>query len=332
MVRKLSMIATERVKSGEWLPPWTVAEHEARYAFASRFVRGLAVVDCASGNGNGAAVFLRSEPASLVGFDVDQEAVDAANTTLGTDLASFRRAEATALPAGDATADVFISLETVEHVEDDRGFLGEVARVLKPDGLFICSTPNRSVTNPGTGLADRPWNPFHVREYTPLEYLDLLTERFEVVGWYGQNRTAGRQGAMAGVDRRYLRPDGGGANQPGLEVPLVSCGRGRGPPSDRIGPGSPRRIYGGRLPPQGQAAGTTTTSPRISVVIPVSNAPADVEDTFRAVVTGTEIEYWFRLMSLSDGFDARPVGSYGRLLRSALTGSLPRRRRRDWPA
>jgi hypothetical protein len=67
-------------------------------------------------------------------------------------------------------------------------------------------------------------------------------------------------------------------------------------------------------------------------VIPVSNAPADVEDTFRAVVTGTEIEYWFRLMSLSDGFDARPVGSYGRLLRSALTGSLPRRRRRDWPA
>ena len=191
MVRKLSMIATERVKSGEWLPPWTVAEHEARYAFASRFVRGLAVVDCASGNGNGAAVFLRSEPASLVGFDVDQEAVDAANTALGTDLASFRRAEATALPAGDATADVFISLETVEHVEDDRGLLGEVARVLKPDGLFICSTPNRSVTNPGTGLTDRPWNPFHVREYTPLEYLDLLTERFEVVGWYGQNRTAG---------------------------------------------------------------------------------------------------------------------------------------------
>ena len=191
MVRKLSMIATERVKSGEWLPPWTVAEHEARYAFASRFVRGLAVVDCASGNGNGAAVFLRSEPASLVGFDVDQEAVDAANSALGTDLASFRRAEATALPAGDATADVFISLETVEHVEDDRGFLGEVARVLKPNGLFICSTPNRSVTNPGTGLADCPWNPFHVREYTAREYLDLLTERFEVVGWYGQNRTAG---------------------------------------------------------------------------------------------------------------------------------------------
>lgn len=191
MGRRSSMIATERVKTGEWLPPWTVAEHTARYAFASRFVRGLAVVDCASGNGNGAAVFLRNDPASLVGLDVDQEAVDAANVALGGDRASFRRAEATSLPVGDATADVFISLETVEHVEDDRGFLGEVARVLKPDGLFISSTPNRSVTNPGAGLFDRPWNPFHVREYTPQEYLGLLTERFEVIGWYGQNRTAG---------------------------------------------------------------------------------------------------------------------------------------------
>ena len=190
MGRRSSMIATERVKSGEWLPPWTVAEHEARYAFASRFVRGMTVVDCASGNGNGAAVFLRNDPASLVGFDVDQEAVDAANAALGSDRASFRRAEATALPLGDATADVFISLETVEHVEDDRGFLGEVARVLKPDGLFICSTPNRAVTNPGTGLGDRPWNPFHVREYTAREFVDLLTERFEVVGWQGQNRTS----------------------------------------------------------------------------------------------------------------------------------------------
>lgn len=191
MDRRLSTIATERVKSGEWLPPWTVAEHEARYAFASRFVTGLAVVDCASGNGNGAAVFLRSDPASLIGIDVDQEAVDAANAALGNAVASFRRGDATALPLGEAVADVFISLETVEHVEDDRGFLVEVARVLKPTGVFICSTPNRAVTNPGTGLVDPPWNPFHVREYTPREFYDLLAERFEVIGWYGQNRTSG---------------------------------------------------------------------------------------------------------------------------------------------
>ena len=191
MGKRSSMIATERVKSGEWLPPWTVAEHEARYVFASRFVHGSAVVDCASGNGNGAAVFLRSSPASLVGIDVDQGAVDAANAALGGDRATFLRGEATALPLADATADVFISLETVEHVDDDRGFLGEVTRVLKPNGVLICSTPNREVTNPASAIGDRPWNPFHVREYSPREFSDLLSERFEVMGWYGQNRTSG---------------------------------------------------------------------------------------------------------------------------------------------
>ena len=72
-----------------------------------------------------------------------------------------------------------------------------------------------------------------------------------------------------------------------------------------------------------------TTSPRISAVIPVSNAPADGEDTFRAVVTGTENEYWLRIMSLSDGFDARPVGSYGRPLPDPCQGGGDGTGRRD---
>lgn len=187
MARRSSMIATERVKSGDWLPPWTVAEHEARYAFASRFVRGLAVVDCASGNGNGAAVFLRHSPDFLIGIDVDQGAVDAANEWLGGDRSTFRRAEATSLPLGDSTADVFISLETIEHLEDDRGFLDEVARVLKPSGVFVCSTPNRRVTNPGAGIDDKPWNPFHVREYSPSELLARVEGHFVVEEVCGQN-------------------------------------------------------------------------------------------------------------------------------------------------
>jgi hypothetical protein len=52
-----------------------------------------------------------------------------------------------------------------------------------------------------------------------------------------------------------------------------------------------------------------TTSPRISVSIPFYYTPAGVEDTFRAVVSGTEIEYWLRPVSVSDCFDAQPVDS-----------------------
>jgi SAM-dependent methyltransferase len=183
MGKRSSMIATERVKSGNGSHRGPSAEHEARYVFAepvrAQIGRGRLR---RSGNGNGAAVFLRSSPASLVGIDVDQGAVDAANAALGGPC-HVSSGEATALPLADATVDVFISLETVEHVDDDRGFLGEVTRVLKPNGVLICSTPNREVTNPASAIGHRPWNPFHVREYSPREFSDLLSERFEVMGW-----------------------------------------------------------------------------------------------------------------------------------------------------
>jgi SAM-dependent methyltransferase len=78
-------------------------------------------------------------------------------------------------------------LETIEHLEKDHEFLTEVHRVLRPGGTFICSTPNRTVTNPGKELFDRPWNPFHIREYSEKEFFHLLRAKFESVTIYGQN-------------------------------------------------------------------------------------------------------------------------------------------------
>ena len=94
--------------------------------------------------------------------------------------------DACRLPLPDRAADVYIALETLEHLDDDRAFLHEVLRVLKPDGLFICSTPNRAVTNPGAAAHERPGNPFHVREYTGEELRTLLAACFQRLEWYGQ--------------------------------------------------------------------------------------------------------------------------------------------------
>jgi SAM-dependent methyltransferase len=87
----------------------------------------------------------------------------------------------------DGFADVFISLETIEHVEDDVALIEETFRVLKPGGIFVCSTPNREITNPGTSIADAPWNPYHIREYNLDEFRARLESRFEIQGVYGQN-------------------------------------------------------------------------------------------------------------------------------------------------
>ena len=67
--------------------------------------------------------------------------------------------------------DLVVSVEVLEHVEEDRKFLSEVSRVLKPSGRFIMTTPN------GDFVENR--NPDHKRHYKKNELLEILNEHFE---------------------------------------------------------------------------------------------------------------------------------------------------------
>lgn len=187
MARTVS-IAEERVKPGAWLPPWTVAEHNARYVFAANFVSDKHVVDCAFGNGVGTRVFIRRKPLAIHAFDLDEGAILYALRQLDKNNVFFEKTFALSLPLQEGSIDVFICLETIEHIQDDNGFVSEISRVLKPEGLLILSTPNRLITNPGLGLKEKPWNHFHVREYSPSELQAVLEKHFEIGDWYGQNK------------------------------------------------------------------------------------------------------------------------------------------------
>jgi SAM-dependent methyltransferase len=46
------------------------------------------------------------------------------------------------LPYDDASFDVVLLVEVIEHLENHRAALGELARVLKPGGVLILTTPN----------------------------------------------------------------------------------------------------------------------------------------------------------------------------------------------
>jgi SAM-dependent methyltransferase len=46
------------------------------------------------------------------------------------------------LPIADATVDAAVSIEVIEHVEDQFAFLRELARITKPGGTVIVTTPN----------------------------------------------------------------------------------------------------------------------------------------------------------------------------------------------
>lgn len=52
------------------------------------------------------------------------------------------RADAAALPFADASFDVVVAGEVLEHVEDLEGTVDEALRVLTPGGTFVCDTIN----------------------------------------------------------------------------------------------------------------------------------------------------------------------------------------------
>lgn len=180
-------LEAERLSSQKMLPIWVKVEHQARYEFASKFVKDKIVIDCACGTGAGTSLYLEGGAAQVHAFDVSESAVAETTARCNSPKLTVQIGDALHLPLPDDCADVYISLETIEHIDQDEEFLKEVKRVLKPDGIFICSTPNRTLTNPGTTISDHPFNPFHVREYAREEFAKLLGPYFNSISLYGQN-------------------------------------------------------------------------------------------------------------------------------------------------
>ena len=177
----------ERMSPGGFIPKWVRLEHQARFEFAAQYVKDKIVVDCACGTGVGSKIFAQAGAKQVLAYDLSADDVFAAQEKNRLSNLVYAMADATELPCVSGSADVYISLETIEHLTEDIKFLAEVKRVLKSGGVFISSTPNRTVTNPLAKLSDKPWNKFHVREYTRGELEDLLKKYFSSVGFFGQN-------------------------------------------------------------------------------------------------------------------------------------------------
>ena len=202
----VSTVAAERLSDTEWLPRWTRLEHEARFQFISAHVSGKYVIDCACGAGIGSNIFALSGAALVEGIDSSPAAILAAEQAFQLPNLRFSLGDATALPSADNSVDLYISLESIEHVEDDDRFISEAFRVLKPGGVLICSTPNREVTNPGLPPTGKPWNPYHVREYTLAELTGKLAQHFAIQQVFGQNPNyRWRIGLLRSIARLNLR-------------------------------------------------------------------------------------------------------------------------------
>jgi SAM-dependent methyltransferase len=153
------------------------AEHLARYRLAAQLVRGLRVLDAGCGEGYGIALLAAAGAGAVVGVDVDEATIAEARERYGLD---FQVADVAKLPFENASFDVVVCFETIEHVGDARQAVAELRRVLADDGLLVISTPN-----PAEYVVE---NEFHVREYTPAEFAEILDEHFsERTRLYQQN-------------------------------------------------------------------------------------------------------------------------------------------------
>src|SRR5215831_16335592 len=97
-------------------------EHLHRYFLARHLCRGLDVLDVASGEGYGSAL-LAQTARSVVGIDVDRASVAHARTAYVASNLRFIEGDARSLPMPDASVDVVVSFETIEHFYEHDVFL-----------------------------------------------------------------------------------------------------------------------------------------------------------------------------------------------------------------
>lgn len=161
-------------------------EHFARYAFAARLARGRRVLEVACGAGYGSAE-LAHLARHVTATDVAEEAVEYAREHYQLPNLTFETAPATALPYPDASFDLVVAFEVIEHLTDHRALLSEARRLLAPGGQLVVSTPNR-VYYEETRRLSGP-NPFHTHEFDYREFHAELSAFFPHVAFFLQNHT-----------------------------------------------------------------------------------------------------------------------------------------------
>jgi ubiquinone/menaquinone biosynthesis C-methylase UbiE len=157
-----------------------------RHLFAYEAASGLlkdkkSIIEIGSGEGYGAA-YLSNGPFDIKCFDLSESIAQHANTTYKKTNLSFQSFDGKKIPIEDNSFDAAISFQVIEHVDDVPAYLKEIKRVLKPGGIFLLTTPNRTYRlSPG----QKPWNNYHLREYYDHELKNELKNHFDEANVWG---------------------------------------------------------------------------------------------------------------------------------------------------
>jgi 2-polyprenyl-3-methyl-5-hydroxy-6-metoxy-1,4-benzoquinol methylase len=188
-----------RALDAVFLRAWYV--HRAlRRVLAALPTRRLDVLDAGTGFGQYAYWLLRRDPrARVTAVDVKADYLERARRFFEAaglaDRIAFRVQDLTAPPEEAEAYDLVLSVDVMEHIEDDRAVLRHFRQMLRPGGFAVINTPSdRGGSDVGEG--GESFIGEHVRDgYAPGELAAKLEEAgLEVVEW---TYTYGRLGSAA---------------------------------------------------------------------------------------------------------------------------------------
>ncbi|WP_167568674.1 class I SAM-dependent methyltransferase [Brevibacillus migulae] len=174
----------ERVVPGK-VPIDLYREHITRYLFAKSFIQpGDKVLDVGCGTGYGTYELACIPNANVIGIDISHEAISYGTENFIKDNLEYLQMDCTQLELEESVFDAVVSFEVIEHLEQTEKYLNEIKKVLKEEGVFIVSTPNKKMYS---DVQSDYENPYHVKEYYLNEFIAILKREFTNVSIYLQD-------------------------------------------------------------------------------------------------------------------------------------------------
>lgn len=155
--------------------------NQARYKFASGFIKNRNVLEFGCAFGYGSLLLAKNGANSVTAIDSDKKAILYAKQNFKHKKIYYKTARIESLKPANKYG-VVIAFEIIEHLKEPNILLNHAKLSLKRGGYLIVSTPNRLLS-----LYDgnKPSNPYHVKEYYPGEFKGLLKKYFKHVELFG---------------------------------------------------------------------------------------------------------------------------------------------------
>jgi len=175
--------------------------HLSAYEAVAQMARDKKVLEIGCNTGYGTKL-LSNVCRRIVGVDLSMTALKVAREKYSGENVDYLLIDGLKLPFADAEFELIVSFQVIEHISNYHTYLSELRRVLVPGGIAVFTTPNARVRlDPGM----KPWNEFHVHEFTAEELSKLLRDWFPRVEIQGLSAVAEVYNVEYGRVQRNLR-------------------------------------------------------------------------------------------------------------------------------